>query len=234
MTKIGIFVEGQTERIFIVKFLSEYLGGEHNFSRIEIKNRGIKENEIVAKRTYPLAQYYFLIYDASGDGNVVPALQDRAEKLINESNYRYLIGIEDLYNRPRYKKRAVINTVNGLFNKYSFRDKLKFILAIMEIEAWFLADFNLFSRINPLATCEYIRNNLHIDLKRKNPENFRHPSDIVDRIYQLFGDRYKKREKQAYKIAYHLDYTLLYSSEEILNKVSSWRYFTECMDEALN
>ena len=42
------------------------------------------------------------------------------------------------------------------FDKHSFANKLKLILAIMETEAWFLADFNLFSRINPQLTHEYI------------------------------------------------------------------------------
>ena len=67
MIKIGIFVEGQTERIFIVKFLIEYLGGEQNFSRKEILNLGSRGTKIVVDRNFPNANYYILIFDSPSD-----------------------------------------------------------------------------------------------------------------------------------------------------------------------
>ncbi len=139
LIKIGIFVEGQTERIFALKFLSEYLGGEHNFSRLEIENLGSKGTRIITERNFPHADFYFLIFDTAGDGNVVPAILERADNMINREGFSYLLALEDLYDRPRNKKKYVINQFNLVTAKFPFQDRLKLILAIMEIEAWFLA-----------------------------------------------------------------------------------------------
>ena len=122
MIKIAIFVEGQTERIFVVKFLSEYLGGEHNFSRVEIKNLGSKGTKLLTRRYFPNANYYILIFDSSGDGNVIPALKDRAKNMIINKRYHYLLAIQDLYDRPRNKKQTVIHYFKKLFSNLSYQN----------------------------------------------------------------------------------------------------------------
>jgi len=229
LIKVGIFVEGQTERIFVVKYLAEYLGGEQNFSRTEIQHLGSRGTKILTTRNYPESNYYVLIFDCSGDGNVIPALRDRAQNMINQEKYRYLIAIQDLYDRPRSRKREVVRSFNDLFSHTTYFNNLKFILAIMEIESWFIADFDLFQRINPIATPEYIRNQLNIDLINTNPERYRHPSEVINRIYQLFGQIYRKREKQSYFIVNRIDYDFLYS-EEVKNRAKSWGYFANIVD----
>ncbi len=229
LVKVGFFVEGQTERIFLVKYLAEYLAGEHNFSRTEIQHLGSRGTKILTTRNYPESNYYVLIFDCSGDGNVIPALRDRAQNMINQEKYQYLIAIQDLYDRPRSRKREVITSFNELFSHTTYFDNLKFVLAIMEIESWFIADYNLFQRINPIATPEYIRNQLNIDLINTNPETHRHPSEVINRIYQLFGQTYKKREEQSYSIVSRIDYDFLYS-DEVKNRVESWNYFANLFD----
>lgn len=228
MIKVGIFVEGQTERIFVVKFLSEYLNGEHNFSRLELKRLGDDDEIILTQRRYPNAKYYFLIYDASGDGKVFSALKDRAENMIVQEGYKYLIALRDLYPLPRGKKQETIKKFENLFSSYVFKDKIKLALSIMEIEAWFLADYNLFKKINVIASSNHINKQLAIDLVNKNPESFPHPAAIIGKIYNLFGQKYKKREKQAYQLAYKIDYKFLLS-KSVLNKVESLKHFFECI-----
>lgn len=232
MVKIAIFVEGQTERIFVVKFLSEFLGGEQNFSRIEEKYFGSKGTKLLATRDYPNANFYILIFDTSGDGNVIPTLMERAENMVNGEGYHYLLAIEDLYDRPKNKMRTVLQSFENAVSQFSFRDKIRFILAIMEIEAWFVADYNIFCRINKIATPEFIKNKLNVDLINQNPESHRHPSGIVNKIYRLFGQQYKKREKQSYEIVHNIDFDFLYS-DEILKKVKSWGYFVDCIDKSI-
>lgn len=231
MIKIGIFVEGQTERIFVVKFLSEYLG-EHNFSRTEIENLGSKGTKILTERSFPHANYYFLLFDTTGDGNVVPAVVERADNMINNQDFKYILALQDLYERPRNKKKYVINQFNQLTTKFSFQNRLKLILAIMEIEAWFLADYQLFNKINSIATPELINEKLGIDLINSNPESYSHPSEVINKIYNLIGMKYKKREKQTFNIVNNIDFELL-CSDEILEKVNSWKYFISCIDESI-
>lgn len=232
MIKIGIFVEGQTERIFVVKFLEEYLGGEQNFSRIEIENHGKRGTRVLTRRNYPDSVYYILIFDSMGDGNVIPALLDRAENMINNEDYSFLIAIQDMYDRPRNTKQVVINSVNRLYGKTLFPDKLKFVLSIMEIESWFIADYNIFSRINNLLSPEYILNNLHYNIKEINPEDYDHPSTVIDKIFRLIGQRYDKNKSQTHHIVNYIDFDFLYS-DEILNKVCSWNHFVNIIIKCL-
>jgi hypothetical protein len=100
----------------------------------------------------------------------------------------------------------------------------------MEIEAWFLADYNLFGRISPLATTQSIKDKIGIDLIHNNLESHRHPSSIINKIYNIFGETYKKREKQSYQIVYTIDFPFLICTEEMLSQVSSLKYFINCLD----
>ena len=83
---------------------------------------------------------------------------------------------------------------------------LRLILAVMEIEAWFLADCDLFERIHPIAAVNVIRERLNIDLIHDDPESYDHPTEILKDIFNLFDEKYKKREKQVHKIAAKSDY----------------------------
>lgn len=232
MKKIGIFVEGQTERIFVVRFLIEYLGGEHKFSRIEVKLKNKNRTEIISKRDYPEVNYFFLIFDCAGDGNVLPALYNRAENMIIENNFSFLIALQDLYDRPREKKITVINHFFEAIDRFDFKNKLRFVLAIMELEAWFLADPFVFQKISSELKPIIINNSLDIDLLNINPELFPHPAQTINNIYGLIGKTYKKTEDQAYQIINRLDYDLI-CSDNTTKKIRSLRYFIEKIDESL-
>lgn len=231
LKKIAIFVEGQTERIFVEKFLIEYFG----YNKIELDNQkylGKKGIRLLGKKKNPYAEFYVLIFDVGGDGTVVTALKERAESMIDNSGYSYILALQDLFPRKRDETKIVIETFKKIFQDSLFAQQLKLILAIMEIEAWFLADYNLFSRIFPLATNELIKDKIGIDLIRDNPESYLHPSYIIDQIYNIFGERYKKREKQSYQIVHNIDFPFLICAEQVLNKVSSFKYFIDCIDKS--
>lgn len=103
----------------------------------------------------------------------------------------------------------------------------------MEIEAWFLADHNLFERIHSTASAKTIKERLDIDLISDDPESYYHPAQRVKEIFTLFDEKYKKKEKQSHKIAANLDYNYLICSDEIRAKVSSFHYFIQCLDKSL-
>ena len=190
MIKISFFVEGQTERIFLEKLLDEYF----NPSELVIdsyKLIGRDRHLIRQRKTYSGVRYYALIYEVGGDDRVVSALLDMADNMLNKAGYNHLIALRDLFRKPIGQKHKVINAVLNIFNEYSFAAKLKHVLAIMETEAWFLADCDLFSRLDPQLTPAYINNNLGIDLVNDDPETCRHPSKVIDDIFRLIGSRYK-------------------------------------------
>lgn len=234
MIKIAFFVEGQTERIFIEKLLSAYL--TYPKYTIEVKKLlGEKSINIITKRNVsPEIKYNFLIYDVGGDEKVVSALLERAEKMINQSKYYRLLALRDLHPEKRENKEKIINLVNNKFIEKSFRNHLGFILAIMEIESWFLADHNLFYRINNILSPNYIKNKLNIDLIKDDPELYESPAVKVGKILSLVDIKYKKREKQSYNICHNIDYAFLCFSEETNNKISSFKYFIKCINESLN
>ncbi len=232
MKKIAIFVEGQTERIFLVKFLSEYLGVHKIEIRME-KNLGKKGIKFVGMRRNPYADYFFLVYDISGDGNVVSALKERAEHMIKNAGYTAILALRDLYPLLREEKGKVAAAFKKMFMGYSFSDRVKLVLAVMEIEAWFLGDYRLFERLRPGLTAEYIKQRLGIDLVGDDPESYHHPSEKMNDIFKLFDDKYRKREKQAHRIAENLDYNYLICSDEVLGKLSSFYYFIHCLEQSL-
>lgn len=234
MIKIAFFVEGQTERIFVEKLLGEYL--TYPKYTIEAKKLlGEKSINIITRRNIsPEIKYYFLIYDIGGGEKVVSTLLERAEKMINQLKYCRLLALKDLHPEKRENKEKIINLVNDKFNEKSFKNHLGFVLAIMEVESWFLADYNLFHRINNILSPNYIKNKLNIDLIKDDPELYENPAVKVGKILSLVDIKYKKREKQSYNICHNIDYAFLCFSEETNNKISSFKYFIKCIDESLN
>jgi hypothetical protein len=233
LKKIAIFVEGQTEKIFVEQFLQEYFG-VHTIELEFQKRLGKTLTKVTGSRQNPFAEYTISIIDMAGDSNVFSALYERAEKMIQEG-YLSLLAIRDVY--PQYSRDQidpVLQNFSNLFIQFSFRDRLYPIFAIMEIEAWFLADYNVFSRINPLLTPELVKERLNIDLIETNPQSYEHPAGVIDKIYRLFGETYQKHEKQAYQLVYKLDYDYLVCAEEVLNKVSSWKYCLDCVDKSVS
>jgi len=234
MINIAFFVEGQTERIFIQELLSEYL--TYSKYTIEaIKMIGKKSRRIITKRNIsPEIEYNILIYDVGCDEKVVSVLLERAENMINQHKYHRLFAIRDLHPKKRENKEKIIDLVKHEFNKKPFGKHLRFVLAIMETESWFLADHNLFYRINNKLSPNYIKNKLNIDLIKNDPELYESPAVKVGKILSLVGIKYKKREKQSYNICHNIDYAFLCFGKEIDNKISSFKYLIKCINESLN
>ena len=95
-------------------------------------------------------------------------------------------------------------------NKSKFEKNIVVILAVMETEAWFLADYNLFSKINPLLTSKYIKQELGKDLIKDDPEeDYDKPTKLIKDIYNLVGKKYKKHEDDSYEITHRINYDYL-------------------------
>ena len=231
MLKLCIFVEGQTERIFLEKFFSEYLG-HHNLSIDSYKLFGNKLRQIRGKDKKYRTLYYIQIFDAGNDVKVMSALKERCENLTNQG-FKYLFALRDVYPNKRTNIPQIKSTFYELFKNSVCDGKAKLILAIMEIEAWFIADYKVFSRIDSTLSPDVIFENIGIELYRINPESLPHPSVTINKIFGIVGKNYKKHEDQAYNIVYNLDYEFLICSNEVLNKVTSLVYLIKCINDFL-
>lgn len=231
MIKIAFFVEGKTERIFVEKYLNIVYSHPHfNIDSYEIRGGRIK---IITKLNYnnESIDYYFLIFDVGGDGSVNSALLERSKKLINQNGYRHIFGIRDLFPLKPFQLSSIKSNFFRFIDDESILNAITLIIAVMEIEAWFLADYPFFQRMDSRLTPTRINNALAIDIENDNIEAYRHPAKIIDDIYRLIGKRYKKRESNAHSICSYIDFNDLYLNEAKRARIPSFNSFVQKLDE---
>jgi hypothetical protein len=230
--KIAFFVEGLTERLFIEKLLKEFFSLKNIV--IDVKQiRGgsshpITITSIVTPSPITTQQIYILIYDCGGDSNVRSYIQEQRESLIN-SGYLKIIGIRDVYpltHSEIYKLTYGLNF--GLPQKPI---PIKFIIPIMETEAWFLSEHTHFPRINPSLTNTLIKSNLTFDPSNDNLELIYHPSEELNKCYNLVGESYNKTEASLTRTVNALDYAEVFY--ECYNRVPSLKLLTDEIDNIL-
>jgi hypothetical protein len=209
MKKLAIFVEGQTERIFVEKMLIEVAGRNNIVLREEKtfrKIRGRRTFQIIKNEANnPQKKYYVLIRDSSSDSTVKSDIIDNCERLTN-SGYSKIIGLRDVY--PYYDiKKLRKNLAYGLPTKYA---PISIHLSVMEIEAWFIAETSHFSKIHPGLTLENIKKNLSYDLINENIEEIPHPAYALNRIYKIGNRSYNKSKRTVKRTVNAIDYANLY------------------------
>ena len=234
MIKIAFFVEGLTEQIFVEKLLYNICG----YIGIEPKPMNIREGlNIYRDKPKPDTDYYFLIYDARNDEKAITEAVDKAPFLLKTADYKRIIIIRDLYSKSgktkirREHKNKVIEKFQNIREKFGYtEEQVSLVLSIMEIEAWFIADHNVFEKISYILTPEYIKENSGIDLIENDPEiAYEHPTNEIKKIYKLVEKQYGKHERQICEITDNLDYDYLDKS----NKIASFHRLVNLIESAL-
>jgi len=149
MVKTAIFVEGQTELIFVKEMLLK-LFEYHNIDiDFYVLQKGGNWGSTEYPITNPTATYHFTVINAGGDGAVLSRILER-ESFIWSGGFGRIIGLRDMYSqeyRERTKGRGIDETTNQTLIKFyrnridtkaQYPDKIFFSFAIMEIEAWLL------------------------------------------------------------------------------------------------
>lgn len=209
MRKVVIFTEGQSEQIFIRHLLLQTM----DCSKVSFRClRLYAGREIPAKFDYlnPNAEINFLIVNVGQDEKVLSIIKEREANLIRKG-FERIIGLRDMYSEE-YSKRSpseINNSITRLFidgwnstiQKMSNPSKIRMHIAIMELEAWFLGIYDIFKRINSILSVEYIENELGFNLADIDPQTeFFKPAEEVNRIFQLVGLQYKKKEHDVESI----------------------------------
>lgn len=228
MKKLAIFVEWQTEQIFVEKLLKEIAGR----NRIAIEVIAVNGNQLERYTTViknaivtPKTKFYVLVYNSFSDNSVVSDMRDRYSTL-TASGYERVIGLRDVYPIPISQKSKF---VAGL--RYSLPQgtiPIDIVLAVMEIETWFLAEYNHFIKIDASLTPERIQESFGFNPKTNDMEVRPKPSDDMKQIYNLVGKGYNKSEKQLNRLASNLDYEFLYI--QLTNSVPSLKEFVGYLD----
>ena len=214
MRRLAIFVEGYTELLFVDRLICEiaeikHVAIQHRQIRGGGANSGVPKKfiELQAPVLTPNHSLYFLIVDCGGEDQVRQRIQEEHEKLTTKG-YERVIGLRDVY--PNFTHAQIPTLKRGL--RYGIKTSLtpvQFILSVMELEAWFLAEYSHFQHVDATLTVDVIRSQLGFDpenddmTRRLSPAN-----DLID-AYNLIGSAYKKGDPKA--TLDKLDYAHLYA-----------------------
>ncbi|BAZ88072.1 DUF4276 family protein [Dolichospermum compactum] len=226
MKKLAIFVEGKTEQIFVAKLLRE-IAGKFQIS-IEIKSRqGINFDNVIMKDSVTSeTKFYVLIYNSCRDESVVSDMKEWYHRL-TEDGYDRVIGLRDVYPISIADKSKLERGLNYTLPKGVI--PINIVLAVMEVESWFLAEYNHFLKIDPGLTPEQIQSIFGFNPQTDDMEQRPHPADDLKQIYNYAGKGYNKSEKQINRLASNLDYEFLYMY--LANSVPSLGEFVGYIDK---
>jgi len=208
MRKIAIFVEGQTEMLFVDRLVQELA----NQSGLAVEHAEASGGASRARRWRFLKQLtiqshhevYVLIVNCGGDSKVKSDILERYHGL-REAGYSAVIGLRDVYGQFQY---GDVPRLRGELSRGLPKTDppVELFLAIMEIEAWFLAEHTHFSRVSSQLTADRIRTKLHFDPSQDDLEQRWHPARDLDRIYQIAGLRYTKQRSNLERTLELIDF----------------------------
>lgn len=215
MKKIAFFVEGQTELYFINKLLIE-IAGRHNISIILKRiSGGSKVVKIIQNIRQPITthslnlQFEALIYDCTGDDHVKSELLDNLDSLKN-NGFSKIVGLRDLY--PETDLNSLKRGINFIpSNKKPLALPFKIIIAVSEIETWFLAECNHYTCINEQLTIQKISQEIGYNPCTENMNlRFESTSKTLNQVYNLVNRTYSKKKNIVQTTINCLDFANLY------------------------
>ncbi len=212
MRRIAFFVEGQTEQIFINRLIKEVFGNKQ-INVIQKQFRGganIPKQEIVRNSSFSRnPKYEVLIFDCGSDNRVKSEILDNISNL-RQRGYEMIIGVRDLYPIPIDDLEKLEKGLRFLPNKLRVNAPyFDIVIAIHEIEAWFMAETNHFKKIDKRLTGRFIKDRLGFDPYAINSESRVHPAKDLDNIYRLVGKSYTKKYNATVRVVNKLDFNRL-------------------------
>lgn len=219
MSKCVIFVEGQSEQIFV----REMLLRRFNWDPMQLAIRCYQLNaEALDSADYNYgnddATHFFQLIDAHGDNKVVSAIKTRAARLL-KAGFEMIVGLRDMYSRA-YREQSP-NCVSSNLNKEfietiqtglveaGLSENVRIHFAIMEVEAWMLA---LLEKWKGDISMDDIKQFFN---PNEDIETIFHPYLVMKNITALMGDTYEKHKDQVNAIISKInweDYNELYRS----------------------
>jgi hypothetical protein len=203
MIKVAIFTEGQTEQLFVCEAISQLAAGKSYYIANERKNgSGAKMIKIsVDKIGDDTSEIYFQVCDCGSDSQVLSTVIDEYQTLV-AADFTHIIAVRDLYPIPLNKLENLLTSIQK--RKPSGPVDPLFVVALLETEAWFIAENNHFIKINATLTQANILAGTSLDIT-KNSEDFLTPSADLHAIYAVAGEAYEKSRATVNRTVEALD-----------------------------
>ena len=229
MNKLAIFVEGQTEAIFLDRLLRE-ISTSHSV-QIETRSNTHNQRRLNVLSNPPVSnqhkpEYYALIFDCGGDEKVASVIRDQYAGLV-KSGYRTIVGLRDVY--PGYTFEEVARLRSGIRSGLpSSPVGVSFALAIMEIEAWFIAEHSHFERISASLTMDRIVEVIGFDPSVAAVDQRPCPKDDLNFIYSSVGLEYNTKRSIVKRTVDALDMDRIYL--ELRASISDLKTLLDAVD----
>ena len=193
MRKVAVFVEGLTEQELVVELVSAVVGKRG--VNVVLGRQWKGKVEIQPSLIDAALDFLVLVVDCSNDEQVMTQIREQYPSLI-ASGYTAIIGLRDVYpfahaDIPAIKAGLSVTLPSGAVIP-------EVHLAVMEVEAWFLAEATHFSRFHPALTVPFIVAG-GIDVVGTNGDAWGHPAVVLHSIYKLAGMSYMSPKGQKTK-----------------------------------
>lgn len=210
--KLAIFVEGQTESIFIERLITELATARCvNFDRYQGEGGGASGRRRLVKlhgeRHEPAARYYVQIVDSHTDNRVVSDIREYQANLAKQG-FKAVLGIRDVYPMPRSSIPTLRATMARVLSPKQL--PIDVILAVMEVEAWFLGEYTHLAKIGSGIDVQRVASCFGFDPSAENMEARANPAADLHNVYGLVGCAYQKTKRQIQRTVEVLDYPNLY------------------------
>ena len=216
MRKIVICVEGDTEFWFLAWLLPEVAGygkvhlklaKQHGGTYQEFREQGAPEDA---------AAYAILLINCACDGKVKPFILERNGKWAAQG-YEYILGLLDLWPKTLDQLEDFENGLSQGLDKSVIPVKL--VVAVKEIEAWFLNEKHHFEKINASLTVNAIKENTGFDPSSDNAETkIFHPAVMLAKIYGIVSLDWDKKQGEILRTVNALDPASLYENVRQMSK----------------
>lgn len=208
--KIAIFVEGQTEQIFLYKLLTEVAGSKNIHFSCERMHSGSPGPTLWLQQANHIEgspEYFALLVDCMGDETVKSTMLDRRDSLA-KAGYTMILGIRDLYPKPNSELSMTIRRM--AYGVPTAGVPTNIIVAVPEVESWFLQEYNHYSVLDPSLDYTTFSEQFGFDPSVDSAELVVHPAGLLSQIYSTVGLKYSKKSDETQRTVAALDYAHLY------------------------
>jgi len=205
--RLAVFVEGMTEQLFIQKLLIE-MAGRHNITIDLVQARGSASARMVILKGHSASntRYYALVCDCGADNTVASDIRDHYDRL-SKQGYDLVLGLRDVHPEPDAKIPAIRSAIAKIMPTGAIPVHL--VLAIREIEAWFIVEDGHYPAVHPALTAALIKARMGLDTATVAAESIAAPAETLHAAYQLQGRAYHKSRRHVQRTVDALDYARL-------------------------